>query len=60
MKKLEPLGKKGIFIGYSDTSKAYIIYFPVQNKIEINRYATFDEKISFRKSIEACMYSNDE
>jgi hypothetical protein len=24
--KLEPLGKKGIFVGYSDSSKAYRIY----------------------------------
>jgi hypothetical protein len=26
--KLEPSGKKGTFIGYSETSKAYIIYIP--------------------------------
>ena len=25
--KLDPLGKKGIFVGYSKNSKAYIIYF---------------------------------
>jgi hypothetical protein len=24
--KLEPSGKKGIFVGYNDTSKAYIVY----------------------------------
>jgi len=24
--KLEPSGKKGTFVGYSETSKAYIIY----------------------------------
>jgi hypothetical protein len=29
-KKLEPSGKKGIFVGYSDTSKSYIIYVPGQ------------------------------
>jgi hypothetical protein len=27
-KKLEPLGNKGIFFGYSDTSKSYRIYAP--------------------------------
>ena len=26
--KLEPSGKKGIFVGYSETSKAYRIYIP--------------------------------
>ena len=25
--KLDPLGNKGIFVGYSESSKAYIIYF---------------------------------
>jgi hypothetical protein len=59
-KKLEPLGKKGIFIGYSETSKAYRIYVPGQQKGEINKDATFDEKIAFRKSIEVSMDSNDE
>jgi hypothetical protein len=27
-KKLEPSGKKGIFVGYSESSKAYRIYIP--------------------------------
>ena len=26
--KLDPSGKKGIFLGYSESSKAYRIYFP--------------------------------
>ena len=26
--KLDPSGKKGIFVGYSESSKAYKIYFP--------------------------------
>ena len=26
--KLEPSGKKGVFVGYSDSSKAYHIYVP--------------------------------
>jgi hypothetical protein len=28
--KLEPSGKKGTFVGYSETSKAYKIYIPEQ------------------------------
>jgi hypothetical protein len=50
--KLEPLGKKGIFVGYGDSSKAYRIYIPEQHKIEANRDITFNEKMAFKKSIE--------
>jgi hypothetical protein len=50
--KLEPLGKKGIFVGYSDSSKAYIIYIPYQHRIEVSRDVTFNERMTFRKSIE--------
>jgi hypothetical protein len=49
--KLEPLGKKGIFVGYSDSSKAYRIYIP-EHKIEVSRDVTFNEKMTFKKSIE--------
>jgi hypothetical protein len=50
--KLEPSGKKGIFVGYSDSSKAYRIYIPEQHKIEVSRDVTFNERMAFRKSIE--------
>jgi hypothetical protein len=50
--KLEPSGKKGIFVGYSDSSKAYRIYIPEQHKFEVNRDVTFNEKMAFKKSIE--------
>jgi hypothetical protein len=50
--KLEPSGKKGIFVGYSDSSKAYKIYIPEQHKIEVSRDVTFNERMAFRKSIE--------
>jgi hypothetical protein len=50
--KLEPSGKKGIFVGYSDSSKAYRIYIPEQHKIKVNRDVTFNERMAFRKSIE--------
>jgi hypothetical protein len=49
--KLEPSGKKGIFVGYSDLSKAYRIYIPEQHKIEVSRDITFNERMAFRKSI---------
>ena len=41
--KLDPSGKKGIFVGYSESLKAYRIYFPGFKKIEISRNVIFDE-----------------
>ena len=48
--KLDPMGKRGIFVGYSETSKAYKIYVPGFKKIEIRRDVTFDEDVAFCKS----------
>jgi hypothetical protein len=48
--KLEPSGKKGIFVGYSETSKAYRIYIPGQKFIEVSRDVTFHEETAFRRA----------
>jgi hypothetical protein len=48
--KLEPSGKKGIFVGYCEVSKAFRIYIPGQRHIEINRDMTFDEDAELKKS----------
>lgn len=48
--KLEPSGKKGTFVGYSETSKAYRIYVPGQRYIEVSRDVTFDEEAAFKRS----------
>jgi hypothetical protein len=48
--KLDPSGKNGVFVGYSDTSKAYNIYILDHLKVEICRDATFDESAAFSKS----------
>ena len=48
--KLDPSGKKGIFVGYSESSKAYRIYFLGFKKIDISRDVTFDEDLSYNKS----------
>ena len=48
--KLEPSGKKGIFVGYSESSKAYIIYFRGFKKIDISRDVTLNEDLSYNKS----------
>ena len=46
--KLNPLGRKGTFVGYSESSKAYRIYIPSQRQIEVSRDVTFEEEVSFR------------
>ena len=48
--KLNPSGKKGIFVGYSESSKAYIIYFLGFKKI-VTRDTAFDEDSAYIKSI---------
>ena len=48
--KLDPSGKKGIFVVYSKSSKAYRIYFPGYKKIDISKDVTFDEDIAYNKS----------
>ena len=48
--KLDPSGRKGAFVGYSDTSKAYRIYFPGFKKIDISRDVTFDEDSTYFRS----------
>ena len=48
--KLDPSGKKGIFVGYSESSKAYRIYFSGYKKIDISRDVTFNEDIAYNKS----------
>lgn len=48
--KLEPSGKKGIFVGYSESSKAYRIYIPRQKQIEISGDVSFEEEGAFKRS----------
>ena len=48
--KLDPSGKKGIFVGYSEFAKAYWIYIPGQRKIELSRDVTFEEDVAYERS----------
>ena len=48
--KLDPLGNKGLFVGYSDHSKSYRIYISGYCQIELSRDVTFDEDAAFKKS----------
>ena len=50
--KREPSGKKGIFVGYSESSKAYRIYVPGQRYIEVSREVIFHEEVVFRQAKE--------
>ena len=48
--KLDPSGKKGLFVGYSEQSKAYRIYILGYYQIEISIDVTFYKDRAFRKS----------
>jgi hypothetical protein len=41
--KLEPSSLKGIFVGYNETSKAYKVYIPSQQKIVVSQDVKFDK-----------------
>jgi hypothetical protein len=47
---LYPSGKKGIFVGYCEVSKAFRIYIPGYHHIEIKIDVTFDEDATLKKS----------
>jgi hypothetical protein len=48
--KLDPLGKKGICIGYCEVSKAFRICIPGYHHIDISRDVAFDEYATLKKS----------
>ena len=45
--KLNPLGKKGIFFGYIESTKAYRVYIPGYKHIETSKDVTFNEDATF-------------
>jgi hypothetical protein len=48
--KMEPMAERGIFVGYSETSKAFCIYLPSLRKTVLRRDVRFEEDRAFRKS----------
>ena len=58
--KLDPFGKKCIFVGYNNTSNAYQIYFQGFKKIDINRDLTFDEDSTYFRSRRTPIQEDDE
>jgi hypothetical protein len=57
---LEPSGKKAIFVGYGETSKAYRIFIPAQRKTVVSRDVKFEENLAFRKTEETPTMTEDE
>ena len=50
--KLDPTAEKGIFVGYSEISKAYRIYIPSLRSVVVRRDVRFEEDKAFRRSWE--------
>ena len=57
--KLDPVGKQGIFVSYSESAKAYRIYIPDQRKMELSRDVTFEEDVAYRISRRSDSDSDD-
>jgi transposase InsO family protein len=51
-KKMEPTAEKGIFVGYSEISKAYRIYIPALKRVVVRRDVKFEEQKAFERSRE--------
>jgi hypothetical protein len=49
MINLDPSGRKGTFVGYNESLKAYKIYIPGQRHIEVSRDVTFEKEVSFKE-----------
>jgi len=57
---LDSTSIKGIFIGYSLSSKAYRIYIKEGRYIEVSRDVIFDENQAYKKSKDIPIDSDDE
>jgi hypothetical protein len=60
MTKLEPSSMKGIYVGYSDTSKVYMVYIPEKRKTIVSRDVKFEENFASKKSHEPILVTMDE
>ena len=47
---MDPSGKNGFFVGYSEQPKYYRVYIPRYRQIELSIDVTFNENTTFRKS----------
>ena len=60
MTKLEPFSRKGLFVGYNETSKAYRVYIPKKRKTIVSKDVKFEEDFTSRKSHEPIPITNNE
>jgi hypothetical protein len=58
--KFEPSNRKGLFVGYSETSKAYRVFIPDQSKTVVSRDVKFDGDFASWKSHEPIPRTEDE
>ena len=59
-KKLDSTSLKGIFVAYSLSSKAYRIYIKEGHRIEVSIDVIFNENITYKKSKDIPVESNEE
>jgi hypothetical protein len=57
---LDPSSKKGLFVGYSETSNPYMVYIAEQRKTIVRRDVKFEEDIASRKSHEPILVTKYE
>jgi hypothetical protein len=58
--KLEHSKRKGLFVGYNETPKAYRVYIPEQRKTVVSKDVKFEEAFASRKSHEPVTSIEDE
>lgn len=58
--KLEAFGKKGMFVGYYENYKSYIIYVSGQTNVDFIRDVTFDEDVFLEKERDTPLPTNVE
>jgi hypothetical protein len=58
--KLEPFSRKGLFVGYNETSKAYRVYILEQRKTIVRRDVNFEEDFASMNSHEPIPVTEDE
>jgi hypothetical protein len=57
--KLEPSSRKDLFVGYTETSKAYKVYIPEQGKTVVSKDVKFEEDFTSKKSHEPTLVAED-
>lgn len=60
MRKLEPLGEKGVLVGYNEASKAYRVFMSAQQKTLVSWDFKFEENLGSKKSHELPPVAKDQ